>query len=84
MKNDSLVIWRDADPVYKAKEVHCRSIRKPKQYYGFNVFRGEIPVVVINDITKQAMEVVNNRGTAYACRKRLKYRKNKNIQWACG
>ena len=77
MKNDSLVFWRDAAPAYKAKEPHARSIKDPKRYTGFAVFYGEIPVGVFNDITKKFMPVVNNRGTAYACRKRLKYRKKK-------
>lgn len=38
---------------------------------------GDIPVAVYNDITKQFMPVVNNRGYGYACRKRMKYRKKK-------
>ncbi len=80
MKNESLTIYRDMAPLYKQKEVHCRRKghgRFYKRFSGFAVFEGENPVACFNDETGKMMEVVNTRGTAYACRKRLKYRRNK-------
>lgn len=75
MKNHQLVLWRDVPIKYRAKELHVRksggNFRR-----AFAVFYGELPFVTLKE-HGDVEEVVNPRGNAYACRKRLKYRKNK-------
>ena len=56
-----MVIWKDIPKVL----VRIKSI----------LTCGDIPVARFNETTKKFEEVVNNRGRAYAARKRLAYRK---------
>ena len=72
-----MVIWKDIGVLYKEKSVHCRSLKNRKVYSGFGIFEGDVPVCRYNEITKQWEPVVNNRGRAYAARRRLKYRGHK-------
>lgn len=72
-------IAKDISVLYRAKEHH---VRKPggKLYTGFGIFLGDIPVFSIND-KNSITSVVNNRGRAYAARKRQMYRKNKKKEY---
>ena len=77
MKNNSLVIWKSLPIIIEVKMPHIRKIGG-RLYSGFCRDYGDVPVVVINSITKQPMEVVNTRGNGYAHRNHQKFRKNKN------
>jgi len=72
-----MIIWKDVPVPITIKMVHIRKIGG-KTYNAFIKDFGDVPVGVYNNITKQFMQVDNARGNAYAARKRLKYRKNKN------
>lgn len=73
---NSLVIWRDVPVIINIKMPHVRKIGG-RTYSGFCNDYGDVPVAVINSITGKAMEVVNNRGNAYAHRNSKKYHKKK-------
>lgn len=70
------VIWQDVHVLIKAKEQHVRKMGGCV-YNSFIVTRGDVPRVRFNEITNKFEEVVNNRGKAYAARKRLMYRTKK-------
>ena len=74
--DNSIVIYQDAPVIIKTKITHIRKIGG-RTYRAFIKDYGDIPVAVINSITGQLMEVENNRGMAYACRNRLRYRNKK-------
>lgn len=69
-----MVIWQDISVLVKNKTVHIKKIGG-KLYNSFIVECGDVPVIRFNDQTKKFEEVVNNRGRAYAARKRQKYRR---------
>lgn len=72
-----MVIWKDVPVKIRIKMPHIRKIGG-RVYDSFINDYGDIPVVNFNTITNKFEEVVNNRGTAYAARNRLRYR-NKRI-----
>ena len=71
-------IYRDINVLYREK---CRhAVRKGDRFVnssGFGVFAGDIPVGSFNEITGKFEPAVNNRGRAYAARKRAAYRRNR-------
>jgi len=71
-----MIIWKDVHVRLKQKVIHCRKIGG-RIFNSFIDDYGDIPVLRYNDVTKKFEAVENLRGTAYAARKRLKYRKNK-------
>ncbi len=76
-KNNDLVIWRDiAVPIFH-KTFHIRHIGD-RGRYAFTKDCGDVPSLRFNSITGRIEEVVNNRGRAYAARRRLKYRNKKH------
>lgn len=77
MKNNSLVIWKDIYMPVHLDFAHVHKIGGNLCHKACPDDFADLPVVVINDITKNAEAVVNNRGRAYAARVRLKYRRNK-------
>lgn len=72
-----MVIWKDIPVLFKDKILHCKKIGG-KLYKSFIVDYGDIPIARYNEKTKKWEEVANNRGKAYAARKRQKYRGRKN------
>ena len=68
-----MVIWRDIGVRICIKQVHIKKIGG-KTFNSFCNDCGDIPVFVWNDITKRFEGVVNNRGRAYAARRRTCYR----------
>jgi hypothetical protein len=69
-------VYRDVPVVYKAKEYHATQKVSWVPRKSFALFHGDVPVARFNTVTKIWEECENNRGNAYAARKRLKYRKN--------
>lgn len=67
------VFWWEIPVKIKAKEQHVRKIGG-RMYNSFIVTYGDVPMGRFNEITNEFEEVVNNRGKAYAARKRLMYR----------
>ena len=68
-------IYRDVNVLYREKCRHAR--RKGNRLVnssGFGIFAGDIPVGRVNEVTGKFEPVVNNRGRAYAARKRASYR----------
>ncbi len=74
-----MTIWKDVPMLICVKMPHVRKIGG-KGYNAFIVTYGDIPVVDFNLQTRKTELVVNNRGKAYAARKRQKYRKRYNRQ----
>lgn len=75
MEKTTETFWRDVPSVLtKQKIVHIHKIGG-KPHKDFTIVEGEIPVICYNKITEKFEDVVNNRGYAYAARKRLKYKK---------
>lgn len=72
-----MVIWKTMPVMIKVKMQHLRKMGKGKLANSHIMDNGEVPVAVFNEITNLMMGVDNNRGTAYACRNRLRYRKRK-------
>jgi hypothetical protein len=72
----NMVIWKDIGILIKNKTLHIKKIGG-KLYRSFIIEYGDIPAIRYNEQTKKFEEVENNRGRAYAARKRLKYRKRK-------
>jgi len=72
-----MVIWKDVPVLIKDKMVHCKKIGG-KIFKSFIIDYGDIPVGRYNDQTGKWEEVENNRGKAYAARKRQKYRRKKS------
>lgn len=68
-----MVIWRDIGVQVFHKFTHIKKIGG-KVYNSFALDNGDIPVGNINPITNRWEPVVNNRGRAYAARKRKAYR----------
>lgn len=75
---NNLVIWCDVYEVkLRSKGVHC--VRKGNKILTYNRFfndYGDVPVANFNNIANTCEAVVNNRGRAYAARKRQCYRKS--------
>lgn len=71
-----MVIWKDIRVKIRHKCQHVKKIGG-RLYNAFVLDHGDIPCVRFNEDTKQFEEVVNNRGRAYAARKRQMYRENK-------
>lgn len=71
-----MIIWKDIPvPIYH-KVTHVKRIRG-RLYRSFIPDHGDLPVIRFNEKTQKFEEVINNRGRAYAARKRLKYRKKR-------
>lgn len=64
---DNLILWKDVPIIIKNRHMQ-------KEY-------GDIPVAEIDAVTCKIAMVHNQRGLAYAARKRLKYRKNKKYEY---
>jgi len=73
-----MVIWKDICIPIITKIWHIHKL-KGKLHKDFTKTCGDIPVANFNEITNKFEPVVNNRGRAYAARKRLIYRKRKKI-----
>jgi len=71
-----MVIWQDVPVLVREKIVHIKKIGG-KVYRSFCNSYGDLPVMRFNEITNKIEEVVNNRGKAYAARRRKSYRKKK-------
>ncbi len=71
-----MIIWIDVPVRIYHKCWHIHKIGKVV-HHNFTKDYGDIPVIDVNTITNKAVPVVNNRGKAYAARKRLKYRSSK-------
>lgn len=71
-------IYRDIPVKIRHKCSHVRKVGG-KSYYSFINDYGDVPVSSINDITGKMEWCQNNRGSAYAARKRLQYRKRKPL-----
>ena len=69
-----MVIWKDIAVNIREKCVHIKKIGG-RVYNSFVNTFGDLPVANFNEVTNKWEEVVNNRGRAYAARKRLSYRK---------
>jgi hypothetical protein len=74
MEGNKMVIWQDINVVIEEKQVHVRRIGG-RAYRSFIRTCGDVPVVRFNAITGKAEDVVNNRGRAYAARRRRSYRR---------
>ena len=71
-----MVIWKAAPVVIEHKHWHVREIGG-KRCRAFAQDFGDVPVAHFNPVTKKFEDVVNNRGNAYATRKRKQFRKKK-------
>jgi len=71
-----MVIWEDLNILVREKVIHIKKIGG-KVTRSFCISLGEVPVFRFNEITRKIEQVINNRGRAYAARRRKKYRKNK-------
>lgn len=71
-----LTIWKDVPVKIKIKCMHIHKIGK-KLHNDFCLTYGDIPIGEITN-TNIVEPTINNRGKAYAARKRLKYRKGYN------
>lgn len=76
MKADEVVIFRECHVQIREKIWHIHKIGK-RIHRDFTVDCGDIPVARYNNITGFWEHCVNPRGTAYAARRRLAYRKKK-------
>lgn len=78
-----MVIWRDIGVRIFHKTPHAsfreyiRNRKRRKSWNSFIVDCGDIPVCNWNETTGKMEAVVNNRGRAYAARRRFAYRRNK-------
>lgn len=75
-----MVIWKDIAVPIVEKQTHIRAIScgaKGRRRHSFIKTYGDVPVARINRITGLWEEVVNNRGRAYAARRRRSYRAKK-------
>ena len=71
-----MIIWKDVPVKIRHKIWHVHKINGI-HHKDFTNDYGDIPVVRFNSISLKWEKVVNNRGLAYAARKRLKYKRNK-------
>jgi len=78
MKTKDVTIYRDVAVPIRHKCWHIHKIGG-KVHRDFTNDVGDIPVARSNPDTGLWEQVVNNRGRAYAARKRLKYRKDKDV-----
>lgn len=69
-----MVFWRDILVPITEKCFHINKIGG-RVKNAFVKTYGDIPVANLNEITNKLEPVVNNRGRAYAARRRLSYRK---------
>jgi len=72
-----MVIWQSVPVLIRDKVIHCKKIGG-KLFKSFITDYGEVPIARYNMQTKKWEEVENNRGKAYAARRRQKYRRRKN------
>lgn len=74
-----MVIWKDIAVPIVEKQVHVRALHgaKARRRCSFIKTYGDVPVARINEITGKLEDVVNNRGRAYAARRRKAYRNRK-------
>jgi hypothetical protein len=85
-KGGKMVIWQDIAVPIIEKQVHVRAIKgaKARRRFSFIKTFGDIPVAIINSVTGKIEPVVNNRGRAYAARRRNAYRgdayRNRNVK----
>lgn len=75
-----MVIWQDIAVPIVEKQYHIRALKgaKAKRRFSFIKTFGDIPVARINEITGKIEAVINNRGRAYAARRRKSYRNRKD------
>jgi len=74
-----MVFYKSVPVIIKVKMAHIRKIGG-RSYNSFILDYGDVPGIRLNVITGKGEAVVNNRGYAYACRNRLRYRKNKKLK----
>jgi hypothetical protein len=70
-----MTLWRDVAVKILHKIPHIKKIGG-RVRNSFVVDYGDLPIAHYNKITEKFEEVVNPRGSAYAARRRKKYRKS--------
>ena len=68
-----MIIWKDINVPIFHKTTHVRKIGG-RLRRSFIRDSGDIPILRFNAVTRKFEQVVNNRGRAYAARKRLRHR----------
>jgi hypothetical protein len=69
-----MVVWKEIFMPLRQKIHHIKKIGG-RLYYSFVNDTGDLPCARFNEETKMFEPVDNNRGRAYAARRRLAYRK---------
>lgn len=71
-----MIFYKSLRVLIKIKMTHIRKIGG-RTYRSFILDYGNILGIRFNEITGKSEAVINNRGRAYACRNRLRYRRKK-------